>query len=50
MANDNYVLSAVGEEEAGAVHGCNTPKFKLTAYGVHILRKDSVDIKPDRSA
>lgn len=29
------------EGEAAPLHGCNTaPKFKLTAYGVHIIRKD----------
>jgi hypothetical protein len=37
--------SGGAEGEVGPVHSCTTvPKFKLTAYGVHILRKD-VDTK-----
>ena len=42
-----------GEGEEGTVHGCSSsspaPKFKLTAYGVHILRKE-VDTKSASSA
>ena len=44
------VVFAGGGEE-GAVHGGSVspvPKFKLTAYGVHILRKD-VDTKSTSS-
>ena len=41
------------EGEEGTVHGCRmpspVPKFKLTAYGVHILRKD-IDTKSASSA